>query len=345
MRRIILVAVAFFILSCAANPHKASVKIYLQQKQPEKAVEEGKKWVQDEPDNPDARMWLALAYVNTKDYVKAADVFIEGFNLDSTYLDTAKLNKIFSISGTHMFSSKGVITTLINAASLEAKKERLENSLKYLNYALKLNPKNAKVYLLLSGVYQKLNKPEKVKETLERAVSAVPEAKEPHYFYAVTLLDEGKLDEALEHLHHAIKIDSNYAKAYYEMGVIYFKKKDYENAEKYLKKALSKDPGLVDGWFSLGITLYELDKKKEALDAFKRYTEVKPEDVQGFFYLGVILYELERYDEALNAINTVLAKDPQNVDAWNYKGLIYKKMGKTKEALEAFKKATELEKK
>jgi tetratricopeptide (TPR) repeat protein len=340
-----LYGVFFIIISCASNPHQASVKIYLRQGEPDKAVEQALKWIEVEPENPKAYLWLGAAYVGLKDYIKASESFIKAFELDSTYRDTVKLSKTFVISGAKLFSSKGVITTLTNAGSLSSKEGKNEDAIHFFNEALKLSPGDAQIYLLLSGVYQKLDNPEKVRETLKRAVEAAPQDKDVHYYYAVTLVTDGKYDEAEEHLRKAIEIDSMFEKAYYEMGVVKFEKEDFEEAESYLKRAVEINPELEDGWFSLGVVQFKLKKYGDAVQSFQKFTELKPEDEQGWFYLGSSLYEVGQLDNALAAIDRVLALNPDSADAWNYKGLIYKKMGKTKEALEAFKRASELERK
>ncbi len=44
MRKSAIVVFMLFFLSCAGNPHKSALRIYIQEQNPEKALQEGKKW-------------------------------------------------------------------------------------------------------------------------------------------------------------------------------------------------------------------------------------------------------------------------------------------------------------
>ncbi len=344
MKKVLVIGSLFYLIACASSPHKSSVKIYLEQRNPDKAVVEGEKWVADEPQNPEAHLWLGVAYVSAKEYVKAANEFIKGFELDSTYLNPDKLGKTFSVGGVKLFTVDGVATTFQNAGSISNREGNLDAALTYLNYAKRFNPSAVQTYLLLSAVYQKLGKNEEAMKILEEGAAKVGNSKELYYYLAVMQASNKEYDKALENLKKALEVDSTFGKAYYETGVIYYEQGDNEKAMKYLKKATTLDPENADAWFSLGIVALKISKFREAEAAFRKYTELKPDDPQGWFYLGAVLYEAGKYQEALAALDKSDQLNPGDPDVYNYKGLVYKKMGQTQKALEMFKKASELEK-
>ncbi len=344
MRKLLLAGVLFYLIGCATSPHKSSVKIYIEQKNAEKAILEGQKWVADEPQNPQAHLWLGVAYVLKKDYQNAAESFVKAFELDPNLKNPQLLDKTFTVGGIKLFTADGVATTLQNGGTLASKEGKNEEAVKYLRTAIELFPDKAQLYLLLSATYQKMGEDDMAKKVLEEGTMRAPDNKDLLYYYALMLVSEKDYDRALENLKRAVEIDSTFGKAYYEMGVIYFEKGDNEKAFDLLKKATALEPDNKDAWFSLGVVSLKLNKFDEAQMAFKKYTELNPDDAQGWFYLGASYYEGGKYEEALQALDKSDQLNPGDPDVYNYKGLVYKKMGDTKKALEMFRRASELEK-
>ena len=81
------------IIGCASTPHKTSVKIYIQQRNWTKALNEGKAWVQEAPNDPEAYYWLAMAYTGMQKYDKAADNLIKAIDLDKNGVLKDKIGK------------------------------------------------------------------------------------------------------------------------------------------------------------------------------------------------------------------------------------------------------------
>jgi tetratricopeptide (TPR) repeat protein len=342
MRRFIalLVPVALF-LACASNPHVSSLKIYLQQQNWDKAIEEGKAWQVDEPDNPQAHLWTGVALINKKMYEEAADNFVRAFEIDPSLRDSATLANNLSIGGQALFTVDGVSVTFQNAGATTAQNEEYDRAIRYIDEAIMLTPGDGKLYTLLSGTYQRQGQEAKAREVLEQGVLNAPNDPELHYFFALMLPNEEK-DLALEHLNKAVEIDPEYVKAHYQTGVILFRTQEYAAAKASFFRAVELDTTLADGFINLGIISVHEESYSEAEGYFRTYTTLNPEDYQGWSLWGVALYNLEQHQQSLAAFDKSLELYPTNAEVYTYKGLCYKALGMTQESLDAFKKADEL---
>ena len=359
MKRALLLTTVFAAGCAVSNPHASSTKIYIQQKNVEKALEEAQKWAESEPGNGEPYLWMGLAKVNAEDYIGAADYFLKAFEVDSTLASKEALDKKLQIGGTPVFNGDGVYTVLLNAAIELINNDKGLDAVKYLEAAKKLDPQKPRAYMLLVSIYERTKDEAKAKAALEEAAKVAPNDPQVKLHLALYKEQEGKLDEAEALLKEALKLNPKYAEAYKELGFVYFErgkkaeeKKEKEEAEKsYQKaaenfaKAVELDSSLAEAWINLGISYIKLEKFDEAAEALKRYTALKGDDYQGWFLLAGALAESKdkaKHKEALKAIETAISLKPDSAEAWNLKGAILKKLNRKREALKAFKKAFQL---
>ncbi len=362
MRRALLLASAVVAGCVTGSPYASSTKIYIQQKNTEKALEQAQKWAEAEPGNGEPYLWMGLAKVNAEDYIGAADYFLKAFEIDSTLANKEVLDKKLQIGGTPVFSGDGVYTVFLNAAIELINNGKGLEGVKYLEAAKKLDPQKPRAYMLLVSIYEQAKDEAKAKKALEDAAKVAPNDPQVKLHLALYREQEGKLDEAEKLLREAIKLNPKYAEAYKELGFVYFErgkkaeekgkkakeeaKKAYEEAAKNFAKAVELDSTLAEAWVNLGISYIKLEKFDEAAKALKRYTQLKGDDYQGWFLLAGALLEGKdkaQWEEALKAIETAISLKPDSAEAWNLKGAILKKLNRKREALKAFKKALELE--
>jgi len=338
---------AFGVVGCATSPHATSVKIYLQQNNKPKLLKEAKAWVETEPQNPKAYMWLALAYAINGDYLQASETFQKAFQMDSTLRDPQRIAQVYKIAGGTAFNVDGILTTLRNASVQAAKAGNLDQALSFLDTGIWLNPQEPKMYLLKASLLRKKGDPSYV-DVLRQGVEKVPDDPDLNYHLGVALKDEGRYDEAIPYLEKAAQLKPDDANIPFNLGVVYFEKEQYDKAIEQFRKALALDSTNTDAWLNLGITALKQDDYATAAEAFQKYTALAPDDPQGFYFLAVTLLNLkenkdQHLKDALAAIQRAIELDPENPDYYNIAGMVYKQMGDTKKSLEMFKKAQELE--
>jgi len=160
-------------------------------------------------------------------------------------------------------------------------------------------------------------------ERLYRQILATdPTSFTAQHMLGVLAAQTGKIDEALEGIGAALKINPNDAGALVNYAnALSLKGRFGEAVDAYDRAlALRLDGDALRG---RGHALQEQGRLPEALDSYARASALNPSDVQAVYQQGVILTELGRSDAALAAYDQLLALQPDHVEALNNRGYIW----------------------
>lgn len=193
-----------------------------------------------------------------------------------------------------------------------AAKGSIEGSLKALelfNKAYAIEPGNAKISALLSGVYADLTN--------------------TSYYATIDGYTNAKL--AAE---RAIKLDSKLADGWLAEGRLKQKyEQDWEGAAADYNKAYELDPengAIIHRRASL---LRTLGKYDEAIALFKKLTEIDPVNTRAFSSLGITYVNAGHYDAAVKQFRNALELSPEYPFAHAAISMVYLVQGKTDSAL------------
>jgi len=345
----------FLAFGCASleSPYASSTKIYIQQDNLEKALENANKWIAEDSTNAKAYLWRAIIYTRKYKYAEAANDFKRAFTLDSTYMDKGKFEKTVAIAGQPLMPYEAVSAVFNNAAVKLINDGKYDEALPYLEYSLKVNPNNANTYLLLHTVYNAKGDEKKAKEYLIEAVKRDPNNYHAKLQLAVLYSYEGNKQEAEKLLKEVIQaVESDTAaddkvklEVYKEYAILMFEQKKYDEAIKYFKKAYEIKKDDYEVLANLG-NVYAAKKDYEnAVKYLKQAYALKKDDYRIPQALAEVLYEQKRYKEALKYINDAIKLKGDDPALYRIRAAIYKAMGKRRAALRDLKKAMQLEKK
>jgi tetratricopeptide (TPR) repeat protein len=88
------------------------------------------------------------------------------------------------------------------------------------------------------------------------------------FFEAVRMEERGKTQEAVEHYHTILALDSNHAPACINLGTIQYNQRQFIDAERLYRRATVADPNYALAFFDLGNVLDELQRLPEAVAAY-----------------------------------------------------------------------------
>ncbi len=149
---------------------------------------------------------------------------------------------------------------------------------------------------------------------------------------AVTLLSEGKLDEAEKLYLQLIKLDPKFIGAYNNLGIIYRMKENLEKAKEYYRKTLELDPNYFHGFSNLA-NIFKLEGKfDEAEKYYYKAIKANPDFADAYNNLGGVLQLTGRLEQAADNYEKAIKLNPSYTDAYGNLGGVLIMLGRFVEA-------------
>jgi protein O-mannosyl-transferase len=315
------------------------------------------------PDERRAAVSLAYAYLFDKNYEKAAEYVRHNLryhprDIESYFLLADVYRKVFT------FESAAKLYDIIleiepdNQKAIELKKVVVKNNeeLRRVKEIENNGPLSPEGYLLLANLYVQIKENELAANKLKEALSRYPEKFELWKKYTIVLLDQMKIDEALDAAKKAVTINPQdpearfmlargyslnleFNKSSYELGLIKETDLDKDDLSKikdlikiYAPKVemaqqlLSRKKNDTDALLLLGDVFISLGMVDKAMEQYEAILAASPEHHKAKFYLARMhLRKNSPLDtrEAINLLQSVLDENPNDVDVRNSLGVIY----------------------
>ncbi len=166
----------------------------------------------------------------------------------------------------------------------------------------------------------------------------------PHYAEAYTnlgnsLLQQGKIEEAIGQFGRAIQVNAQYADAHFNLGLALERTGDIENAATSYRRTVRLKPDQVEAWFNLGGALRRMGKLDEAAEALTEAVKLRPDWEEPEYMLGLTLMEERKLPDAISHFHSALKIKPDYADAFIKLGDALAVSGKTDEAIENYQQA------
>lgn len=181
---------------------------------------------------------------------------------------------------------------------------------------------------------------------MESALEADRKATEPSlmtadlvdYRNGLSMLREGRVDEAINLLNQARLAYPRNAEVANALGLAYLYRKDYANATRLFSEALALEPSLIEALNNRGVAAMEAGRLEDADKDFAAVLErpKSAEHVNARFNLGLLYARQLRWAEAERELTTVLADDAGYTKAVRERGLVRMKQEDFRGALEDF---------
>lgn len=158
-------------------------------------------------------------------------------------------------------------------------------------------------------------------------------------------LDQKKLEEKYKTYEKLNKIkakDSTDFYAHFELGRQLVNNNKLNEAIEPLRRSIELNHNFFDSRFLLGSTLILLDKIDEALIELKSAKRLNKNNSSVYDNLGIIYSKKEEFQKAIKLFNKALEINPKNASAYKNLSQCYQKIGKTRKAKLALTKAIEL---
>jgi len=155
----------------------------------------------------------------------------------------------------------------------------------------------------------------------------------------LTLLQQGKLEEANALFLHAHQLDQNNTEALNLLGILSYQKQDYQNALDFLNQANQLAPNSAQTLSNLGLVHNALLEYSEALQFFNLAIQRDPNIPETHNNRGNALKGLQKNNEANQAYEIAIALRPNYAEALSNQGVLLLEGGMANKAISLFEKS------
>ena len=375
----LLMGIMFLGFQCAST-ELTSAKLYIQQKNWDKAIETLNTEVTKNPKSDEGYFLLGTVYSEQDNVDKMIESFDKSLTISNKFEKNIGEYKAFQWAnnfnrGVSLFQRGNKVT------DEDSSKMYFDMAIDAYNKAIRLEPDSAETYRNLAFVYLTTGKTEESVEPLKKLVE-IEQAEEGYqylgevyYTLGANLMNDFKFNSNPQ--------DSIKAMDYYDKSIVTLEeglKKYPINSEMQVARTsayigagriaeaiiaskilVENEPDNKIYHYNYGVLLLNSEKYAEAETQLLEALKIDPEYENAIYNLGVTYVKWgtamnkeaeqqgiisedykKKYEAALPYLEKVVEKDQTNVTIWELLGKVYSVLGMTDDANNAFKKADEL---
>lgn len=153
---------------------------------------------------------------------------------------------------------------------------------------------------------------------------------------------QGRSDEAIEHIRAAIASHGRDPAFHHNLGNIFLSRDRAAEAVKCYERVLALAPNSVDTLYNLGNAQQQLGQPQRAITYFERALRLRPEVIELYNNLGTALHDAGRLDEAIACYRKGLALAPGSIEILDNLAGALRVEGHLEEAQACFERALAL---
>jgi tetratricopeptide (TPR) repeat protein len=333
---LLLALCVFALFTGCQDTYTTSAKVYMQQNNYDKAIEQCLLAIDQIPNNAEAYYVLGQAYGQKGMYRELNDAFNKSLAISPIHEADVKYNK------------DKFYADLFNSGVAKIKEDKLDDAAKKFEIAIEILPKKMDGYKNLAFTYTKMGNDSMAIETYKKAIVLDSTDMELRTFMGILYYKAKKFEPCISTMsvvmEKANPKSKQYADAlYYTAYSCDLLGKADEALGVYLK-ALEQSPNDVDLLFNLGRLHYMKNSYEKALEYFNRVLLTSPNDFEGNMNVGNCYLQLKKYQESLPYLEKAVEIKADNSQAWNNLAVSYINLGMKDKGKEAFDKAEALRK-
>ena len=379
---VFFIALVFSGFQCSST-ELTSAKLYIQQKNYEKAIDALQKEVQKNPKSDEGYYLLGVVLGEKERYTEMTDAYSKSLSISNKFSENIGSSKKYFWA--NLFN-KGVGYYQKGTKSDDKDSTKLfyDKSIDAFNSAIEIEPDSADTYKNLAFVYMSSQEYDKAVIPLEKLIekeNALDGYKFlSEIFYVKGVEYKNKYDnnkvlsdslEAMKYFDKAISVAEQGRKKYPDDSDIlltlsnaYIGANKIEVAIDAFKTGVEKDPSNQYYRYNYGVLLLGKNDFAGAEEQFKKALEIDPEYYNASYNLAVTYVKWgayinkvadekgdlnnkeykEKYQKALPYLEKIVQNKKDDAQMWELLGKVYSVLGMQDDAGNAFKKADELRK-
>lgn len=220
---------------------------------------------------------------------------------------------------------------------------KMQEGVKFLHAALKINSKSIDALINLAGVGMAQGDFETAFNLLLQAGEIEPGRPDLLYNKGNALANLGRLEEAKQAYQASIDKAPMQPQAHFNLGHMQ-RMLGFPGAALFaFKEAARLEPRFAEAHVNAGHLLDDDGRPQEALESYMKATQANPEYAEAYQSQARLLLEMRRNLEAEQALEQALKLAPKDAECHNLMGNLHKAQGKVEEALMAYEHALSLD--
>ncbi len=303
-----------------AHMYEEQVALYGRSDLANKAIEEYRQAIEDDPTSGYLTSGLAELYARTG---RIRDAVLEAQDI---------LKKDPNNREAHKLLGRIYLRSLGDIQSGNGSQNVLKLAIEQYEQIIKLDPDSVEDHLLLGRLYRLNNDLQKAESEFKTAVKLDPDSEEAVTTLAYLYNEEGDTTRAAEVL-SAIPDAGRSAKLYSALGYTFEQKKQYKQAVDAYRKAVALDKDNLDAIRGLAENLMNDGQTDAALEQYKVIADANPEDAQTYLRIAEIYRKTGKYDLALEALKKAESMVEDSVEVPYNIAAVYQAQGRYDEAI------------
>lgn len=154
------------------------------------------------------------------------------------------------------------------------------NALSAYNEALRLNPHNPELYLIMARLEVSNKNNKKAFEYINLALKEKNNYTEAIFFLSQLQVQEGDIKSAIQSANAAALLAPNDSVIQFQLGLLQYNAKNYKDAVQALSQAVKVNPVYANAKYFLGLSLYELGDIKGSTAQFESIASTNPDNAE-----------------------------------------------------------------
>lgn len=160
---------------------------------------------------------------------------------------------------------------------------------------------------------------------------------------AISLLNDGKYEEAIEKFTGAITEDPENPIFYYYRGAAFEKTGDLDKAMENYQKSIELKPDFILPLANIGKIYAKKREFEKAIEFYKKTVELGDQDATNYYNYGVCLMNLGKNEQAKDVLGKLISLDENYSDAYYQLGIIYIGLGNSAKGRELLQKFIDMD--
>ncbi|MDC0609965.1 PEP-CTERM system TPR-repeat protein PrsT [Vibrio sp.] len=228
---------------------------------------------------------------------------------------------------------------LVAEARIKAEEQHLDDALKLINSAVKLQPKNSDIWVLKGHIEFALKQLDSSTKSYEEAYKLSPDARHYSLFIARSLVFSKHFDKAEPYIKAILKDNPSYPLANELQATILFSEENYTDAKTYAEKALNNGSTDLATTLISAISSYKLKLYEQANRRLKQVIPRLPANHFARRLYVVTLMKLGYINQAIENMDKLDINATENNRFLSQMSVELSKLGRDEEALSLADKA------